>query len=109
MGELIDWNKRDSEIAREVGLSRQAIGKKRRKEGEYPRKPTYKHKRYLVDVYVVEFETDNKHPDLTKLTEDNLNRNRDYQYQLQGESVDIICRKLDKNFYKRCRETNETD
>jgi hypothetical protein len=53
--------------------------------------------RYLVDVYkiqkVLEY-SDGGADDLIEQTEDQLNRNRDFQYQLQADTLPEIAKKL---------------
>ena len=53
--------------------------------------------RYLVDVYAVESPPEGlRRDDLVEATEDELVRDRDYQYQLQGNSLSEIAAKLSK-------------
>lgn len=60
--------------------------------------------RYLVDVYqvrnVLEY-ADGGRDDLAEQTEDQLKRNRDFQCQLQGDTLLEIARQLRDRFFSQ--------
>lgn len=53
--------------------------------------------RYLVEIYKVEIpENGKRRDDLSEATEDWLKKDRDFQFQLQGNSLTEICNQLAK-------------